>query len=136
MLDNMDPAIWGKHYWDVIHIITLTYPENPTEQDKQNVKNFFRLLQSLLPCTTCTKHYIQNLQNFPLTDDVLSNKQKIIKWAVDLHNQVNKQTGKNIFDINEIYNKYTKKEMSIKSKITIILTIVLIILLIIYVKLK
>jgi len=35
MLDNLDPGIWGKYYWDVIHIITLTYPENPTEQDKK-----------------------------------------------------------------------------------------------------
>lgn len=135
MLNNIDPTIWGKSYWDVIHIITIAYPENPTEQDKEDVKKFFELLKSLLPCGNCASHYQQNLKKFPLTDDILSNKERLVKWAVDLHNEVNLETGKKVFDINKLYSNYTKKEINIKTKMTMILTVILIILLIIYMKL-
>jgi len=58
----------------------------------------------------------------------------MIKWAVDLHNEVNRQTGKDIFDFNKIYQKYKGRDTNFKTKITIILTVILIILLILYVK--
>ena len=31
MLVNINPALWGKPYWDMMHYVTLAYPENPLE---------------------------------------------------------------------------------------------------------
>ena len=37
----MEPEIWGPNAWTFLHTITLNYPENPSEDDKQNHKDFF-----------------------------------------------------------------------------------------------
>lgn len=92
----MKPELWGPELWHVLHIITLSYPENPTELDKNNIKNFLTYLGPVLPCDKCKVHYNKNLLANPLTDEILSSKTKLIKWLIDIHNEVNKQTGKKI----------------------------------------
>jgi hypothetical protein len=82
--------IWGKHAWKFMHYVTMGYPENPTEEHKNNYKNFFISLKYVLPCSICAKHYEENLEKLPLTDQVLSNRNNLIKWGIDLHNMVNK----------------------------------------------
>ena len=37
----MDPKIWGPPGWFFIHSVTLVYPDNPTETEKNNFKRFF-----------------------------------------------------------------------------------------------
>jgi hypothetical protein len=138
MLYNIDPKIWGKSYWEVLHTITFAYPDSPNQEDKSNVKNFFIALKPMLPCETCRLHYAKNLEVYPLTDDILSSKYKLISWIVNLHNEVNKRTGKPIFTVEDVINKYTNKsnDSSIIHIVTLILLLILIILLIVYMKLK
>jgi hypothetical protein len=96
--------IWGNHAWKFMHYVTLGYPENPTEEHKNNYKNFFISLKYVLPCSICAKHYEENLQKLPLTDEILSSKNKLIKWCIDLHNIVNKMLNKNILSYEYAYN--------------------------------
>jgi hypothetical protein len=96
--------IWGSHAWKFMHYVTLGYPEKPTAEQKNNYKNFFILLKHVLPCSKCAKHYEENLTKHPLTDDILNNKNKFIKWCIDLHNIVNKMLNKKILSYDEAYN--------------------------------
>ena len=96
--------IWGQHAWKFMHYVTLGYPENPTVEQKNNYKNFFISLKNILPCSICAKHYEENLNNLPLTDDILSSKDKLIKWCIDLHNIVNKMLNKTILSYDYAYN--------------------------------
>ena len=89
-----DPIIWGKYIWYALHYISLGYPDNPSNNDKEKYKAFFLLLKDVLPCKICADHYNNNLKILPLTDDILSNKEKFINWVIDLHNIVNEITGK------------------------------------------
>lgn len=138
MLYNIDPKIWGKYFWEVLHIITFAYPDSPNEEDKKNIKNFFYALKPMLPCEKCRYHYAKNLETFPLTDDILSSKYKLISWIVTLHNEVNERTGKQKITIDNVINKYTNitNETSSTHIITLILLLLLIVLLVIYVKLR
>ena len=136
MLNNLDPRIWGKSYWDVIHIILLQYPENPTPEDKDAVRQFFELLKSIMPCQTCTSHYAHNLLQFPLSDDILSSKNKLIEWGLTLENEVNSRTGKKNITYDDLIKKYSPHVINWKKIITIMLFILLIILLICYVKIN
>lgn len=132
MLDNINPSLWGESFWTVGHYITIAYPNNPSSDDKKNVYNFFISLQHLLPCEKCRIHYIENLRNYPLTDDILENKKKIMDWFLNMHNIVNKQTHKSVFTMNDFAKRYLTLKRKSKIKYIIMLIILVILLYIIY----
>ena len=106
-----NPSIWGPNIWQTLHFISLGYPNNPTDMDKENYKNFFILLQYTLPCKVCAYHYSDNLKKFPLTDQVLSNKNNFILWVIDIHNSVNEIKNKPIIrydDAIKIISNYSQ----------------------------
>jgi len=132
----MDPNIWGPGAWQFLHSITLSYPDQPTEQDKQNHIDFFNSLKNVLPCEKCKNHFQENLQTHPL-ENSLEDKESLFKWLVDVHNKVNVDNGKKELsydEVTELYEKmYTKdKDVFIKNKWLIIIMILLLFSLIIY----
>ena len=58
----MNPKIWGKHAWIFLHSITLAYPNCPTDEEKNNTKNFFISLENILPCYECRRNYKKHLK--------------------------------------------------------------------------
>ena len=118
MLYNINPNLWGKYFWGTIHFITFSYSRNPTQQEKDNVKKFIEILKDLLPCEQCRYHYEQNLKKFPLTDEILSSKIKLIQWAVDVHNEVNSRTGKKILTMDETINLYINAQPKEESNLS------------------
>jgi hypothetical protein len=136
MLDNINPEEWGPSFWKTSHYVTFAYPENPTDEDKINVKKYFEILQYILPCENCREHYKKNLKNYPLTDNILSSKHNLISWLVDLHNEVNRRSHKKEMTLHEVKKIYSinKKHKRDYRPVIIALLIVLIILLIYYMK--
>ncbi len=106
----MHSNIWGPYCWHIMHVLTYNYPENPSEQDKNIIKDFFTSLRYIIPCTVCRMHYNKKITKSPITQ-VYSNKQKLIKWCIDMHNEVNRVFNKKIYtveDANKIYLKNNK----------------------------
>jgi hypothetical protein len=99
---NISKNKWGPIFWYNIHIVALAYPDNPSNEDKQNYKEYYTSIQNILPCSYCRDHYKKNLLDNPLNDNVLSSQQNLVKWTIDLHNVVNKQLNKKIVDYNEM----------------------------------
>ncbi len=95
------PDIWGPHGWKFIHYITLGYPNNPTELDKQKYYDFFMNLSNVIPCPICGEHFKQNLKITPLDDEALKDSLSLISWGVNMHNHVNSRNGKKIYSVNE-----------------------------------
>jgi len=77
-----------------MHIVTIGYSPFPTEEEKKGVINFFESLQYMIPCPICKEHYKENFKNSPLTDEIVEDKQKLIRWLFNMHNLINKQLGK------------------------------------------
>ena len=88
----MRPDIWGPHAWIFLHSISLEYPDYPTDNDKNNMKNFINSLGNVLPCKKCITNF--KLHAKTLDDHVLSSKKNLIKWFIDVHNAVNKFNNK------------------------------------------
>lgn len=104
----MNQNIWGPHLWFVLHTITFNYPINPTKEDKKNYKKFLYSLKEILPCSICRKHYKRHLKHNPPIK-ALENRDEFIKWMIDLHNEVNGETGKkNTYTYHEIINRYER----------------------------
>lgn len=98
----MNQNVWGKCGWVLIHSIAINYPEKPTPSEKENTITFFNLLGKMLPCYYCRKHYVENLQILPIQAD---SKLELVWWTIDLHNLVNKSTGKPILSREEALQK-------------------------------
>lgn len=108
---NIGPDVWGPHGWKFLHFIALAYPNEPTEEKKNHYRQFFESLQHMLPCSLCANNYKRHFyEDLPLTDEVLENRDNLVKWTIDLHNLVNKETGKPVLDyeyaINLIANNF------------------------------
>lgn len=104
----MLPDIWGRCAWKFLHLVTIGYPDHPTEMDKIHFYQFFENLQYVLPCEKCRKNLAQHLQKYPLTNEVLSSRKNLIKWGIDLHNVVNYYLGKPMLSYNEALNELSK----------------------------
>lgn len=92
----ISPTVWGSKMWHALHYVSLGYPENPTEDQKRKYKSFYLLLQDVLPCAVCAGHYAENLKRLPLTDSIMSDREALIKWVIDMHNIVNESKNKPI----------------------------------------
>jgi len=95
--------IWGPNAWLFLHTITFNYPEYPSEQDKVNFFTFFDSLKYVLPCDKCKKHYRENSKDLK---DNLNSKDDLVKWLIDIHNDVNIKNNKPIWSYSDVYNKY------------------------------
>ena len=133
----MEPEIWGPHAWQFLHSITLSYPDNPTLEDKNNHAQFFNSIQNILPCQKCKDHYTQNLHILPI-EQHLDNKESLFRWSVDLHNRVNVMNNKREYsydEVTELYEKMYDKSNGIRligNKWLFIFLIILLIILGIY----
>jgi len=103
----MDNKIWGPNFWFTLHTTTLAYPDNPTYHDKRRYNDFFVSFQYILPCQKCREHYKQHLDNFPISIS-LDNKESLVKWLFNLHNQVNISLKKPVMEHEAFKEKYRK----------------------------
>ena len=110
------PDTWGPVIWHALHYITLGYPDNPSDEQKEKYKQFFTLLSDVLPCSICAKHFEENLVTMPLDNKTLENKETLIKWLIDVHNIVNEQKNKPIIKYEEA-RKLIEKDTECKHKI-------------------
>lgn len=133
----MKPEVWGPMTWTLLHSITLEYPENPTNEDKDNIKNFINYFGKVLPCEKCRINFKLHIEEMPLDDNVLNTRKNFIKWMIDIHNSVNKMNGKKELTYHDAlkhilmtYNN-NNNSTSYKNIIIIILSIIIIILIIV-----
>ena len=110
------PNAWGPYGWNFLHYVTLGYPKNPDTDDKKNYKLFFESLKNILPCPKCAKHYEENLKVLPLTYEILDDKEKFIKWLIDIHNRVNVSTGKPEMEYSEARKSIERPYLYYKNK--------------------
>ena len=131
MKTSINQKLWGPSAWNFIHYTALAYPDNPSEEDKENYKNFYYSLRNTLPCPKCSNNYIKNIQELPI-DNSLNSKEDLFRWTVDIHNMVNNELGKENMNYEQAFQHYIKKDELNTKNICIIAAIILLILLILY----
>ena len=103
----MNPEIWGPGAWLFLHSITLAYPDNPTQLDKENYKTFFNILKNVIPCKKCSYNYFKNIKDNDISNH-LDSKVSLVKWLVNIHNQVNIENNKNTMEYKDVITEYKK----------------------------
>jgi len=101
--------IWGGPSWIFNHSVTFGYPLEPTDEQKNDYKNYFILLGKVLPCRYCRESYdtIINTGETALTDEVLINRDSLTKWFYLVHEAVNQKLGINYgITYNDVIDRY------------------------------
>lgn len=124
---------WGPDVWAGINAIVRFYPENPTDSDKIEYRKFLESFKTVLPCDLCKGHYTEYLAKVSW-DSILLNRFTLVKFVIDLHNDVNKRNGKPVLEYQEAATIILKggdfsqgnSLLSISTPIIILLVIILI----------
>ena len=98
----MDKDKAGRSYWGVIHNTAAVYPDNPTEEQKQNAEFFYKYLIENFVCPDCVNHAREYMAaNKP----DFSSRLSLSSYFCNMHNEVNKKLGKKIHDCSSLTTK-------------------------------
>ncbi|KZV99409.1 hypothetical protein EXIGLDRAFT_762703 [Exidia glandulosa HHB12029] len=85
----------GRATWRLMHTMTLRFPEEPTQDERTALNDYFYLMSKLYPCGDCASHFQKLLAEFP---PQTSSRKAASNWLCHVHNQVNERLGKPEFD--------------------------------------
>ena len=63
------------------------------ESKRMDYSRFYNALPGILPCGVCGRHLKEHLESMPI-EAALDTRQSLFRWTVDLHNAVNRHTGR------------------------------------------
>ena len=98
---KLTKAELGKAGWLILHAMSVKYPLQPTEKDKDRMRAFLKYFSEQYPCSECANHFVKYLQVHP---PLLECRDDISRYLCQLHNEVNKFLKKPIFDCDTIYD--------------------------------
>ena len=102
---------WGNNVWFLFHSLAEKIDENKFGNIKQAIIETTKLICSCLPCPDCSKDATEILNKMNL-NNMLNNKNDIIKFYYDFHNHINKKLKKPQYNYNYL-NKYKKANFNL-----------------------
>ena len=99
---------WGPHTWYILHYISLTWHKSLIPF----YIKFIHLLKETIPCYTCYTNFKSKLRKPNNSIEYnCKEKERMIKWLVNLHNDVNKSNRTRIYTVDEVKNIYLKNNI-------------------------
>jgi Erv1 / Alr family len=91
-IPTVDTSVWGAALWLVLHTASVAV------KDRQHVRPWRTLIDALktgIPCPDCSAHYNAWVSRHGLRFSILRGgiREPIVRWILDLHNDVNRRTG-------------------------------------------
>ncbi|KAI0753391.1 ERV/ALR sulfhydryl oxidase domain-containing protein [Daedaleopsis nitida] len=93
----------GRATWKLMHTMTLRFPEDPAQDERDALDNYFHLMSRLYPCGECAAEFQLLLKKYP---PQTSSRRAAATWLCFLHNQVNDRLGKPEFDCANLDSTY------------------------------
>ena len=90
---ELEPKIWGPHYWFVLHTIALNYPIRPNAVIKKKYYDLIQNFPSLLPHKLSRDNMTALIDAYPISP-YLDSRQSFIQWTHFIHNKMNEMTEK------------------------------------------
>lgn len=100
-----NPKVWGPPTWFFLHAMTLALPEQVPQEKRNAIENLMNALPLLLPCPPCGANLGEKLKDMPVKDHLFT-RDDMVQYMIDLHNRVNKATGKPILTKEEVLKEY------------------------------
>ena len=91
--------------WRFLHASSFAYPVAPDPLRRKQMIQFLRCVGLVLPCRTCRDHYNEYIEEH-LGDEAVQSRASLVEWVVELHNSVNRRTGKKEWTVDEVRRMY------------------------------
>ena len=101
--NGLDKKEWGPHVWEMLHVVTFSYPLKPTFEKQRHTWNFFNSLHAVLACQLCGIHCKEYIEKNPPPVD---SGEKLKRWGWNFHNSVNEKLGKKKVSWEECTKRY------------------------------
>ena len=85
----------GYHGWALLHTIAAYFPANPSPELLDHSHLFVRYFGEVYPCKMCSRHFADMMKDHP---PVFTTREEFMVYLCDIHNVVNVQVGKDLFD--------------------------------------
>ena len=87
---------WGPRAWAVLHTFSRAWKDNPTPEDRRAMHAFLKSFGPALPCPKCAHHFGGCVaRDLPTPNcKVLTSRETLEQWLIDVHNDVNRRLGK------------------------------------------
>lgn len=105
---NINPQIWGRQTWDFFYFVALSYPKNPTSNDKLRYRQFFTLSGSVIPCDKCKVNFSKHLELIPI-ENYLKSSYDLFTWVTKMDNKIRVLHGKSEKSVDETFQYYMNK---------------------------
>lgn len=93
---------WGPAAWTFLYAAVFKFPDDPNPEQREGAIQFFRGLQTMLPCQECQQHYGEYQQEYPIEHNVHGRNQ-LSAWLLGLNNRVNARTGKPMVTLRDVW---------------------------------
>ncbi|KAG6710135.1 hypothetical protein I3842_06G168200 [Carya illinoinensis] len=97
----------GRATWTFLHTLAAQYPDNPTRQQKKDVKELMAILSRMYPCKECADHFKEILRTNPVQ---AGSHAEFSQWLCHAHNVVNRSLGKLAFQCERVDARWGKLE--------------------------
>ncbi|KAK7294715.1 hypothetical protein RJT34_17608 [Clitoria ternatea] len=102
----------GRATWTFLHTLAAQYPDNPTRQQKKDVKELVQILSRIYPCKECADHFKEILRANPVQS---GSHAEFSQWLCHVHNVVNRSLGKPVFPCERVDARWGKLECEQKA---------------------
>ncbi|EEB18550.1 Augmenter of liver regeneration, putative [Pediculus humanus corporis] len=93
----------GRQTWGFLHTMAAYYPDNPTDEQKNDVHQFMKLFSRFYPCSVCAEDLQQQIERFPPKTE---SQYEFSQWLCRIHNRINLRLGKPLFDCNTVNERW------------------------------
>lgn len=91
-------SIWGPLGWMTLHSVSTSYPENPTQTEKQLVNSWLEMFKDTITCPHCKEHFATMLYNYRNRfSGFLNSRQDFAMFVFRAHNAVNARLHKPVY---------------------------------------
>ena len=91
----------GRNTWSLLHSMAASYPNEPNEEDKKQIKNFLYGLANHFPCKICGNHLLKMLNKEGIH---ANSREELVNYICKIHNIVNKVLEKPQFDCKKAFD--------------------------------
>jgi len=93
-------------YWNCLHYLSYSYPDNPNFEDKKQIINLVeKMKKNGIACSYCKGHFNIWCAHNKITN-CIDDKNYLINFFIDLHNDINKRNNKKVLSRNEVDDIY------------------------------
>lgn len=93
----------GRASWKYFHTLLARFPDEPTDEQREKLKQFIQLYAELYPCGECSHHFVKMLEKHPVQT---SSRTAASMWGCFVHNKVNEYLNKEQFDCATVLENY------------------------------